>query len=224
MEHKHHPERKEFQIDRLILFTDAVFAIAITLLIIEIKVPELHGNITEENFWVAIGQLIPKFSGFVLSFFIIGLYWFVHHNMFGFVVNYTSKLIWLNIIFLFSIVLMPFSTAVYSEYSTTEEYLKLISPFAIYVANMCFIGIMNYILLSYIFNPKNGISEHAPSKETIKYSKIRALTIPVIFVLTLLISYFLPGIGKLFLFTIPIAMNFLRVKNKKAIAKNVSKK
>lgn len=227
MENQHHPERKNFQLERLILFTDAVFAIAITLLIIEIKVPEIHGVISEGNFWNAMLELLPKFSGFAVSFFIIGLYWFVHHNMFGFVVNYTPKLIWLNIIFLFSIVLMPFSTAVYSEYSTNEEYIKLLSPFAIYVANICFTGIMNFVLLSYIFNPKNKVSEHAPSNEAIRISKIRALTIPSIFVLSLIITYFLPGIGKMFLFTIPFAMRFLRPKKVNTIkisSKNLKKK
>lgn len=215
MENQHHPDRKEFQLDRLVLFTDAVFAIAITLLIIEIKVPELHGPITEDAFWDSMIELIPKFGGFIVSFFIIGLYWFVHHNMFGFVINYTTKLIWLNIIFLFSIVIMPFTTAVYSEYSMNEEYINLISPFAVYVANICLTGIMNYILLDYIFNPKNKITEFTPSKIEISYAKKRALAVPIIFVLTMIITYFLPGIGKLFLFTIPIVMRFLNPKKVK---------
>lgn len=213
----HHPTRKDFQIDRLILFTDAVFAIAITLLIIEIKVPEIHGAITENNFIEAMVTLIPKFSGFAISFFIIGLYWFVHHTMFGYVINYTSKLIWINIIFLFSIVIMPFSTAVYSEYSTNEEYASLISPFAVYVANICFTGIMNFVLLSYIFNPKNNISEHSPSNYNIKLAKKRALIIPIIFIITLIITYFIPGYGRLFLFSIPIFMRFLKAKKTETV-------
>lgn len=207
---QHHPERKEFQLDRLILFTDAVFAIAITLLIIEIKVPELHGNISEAAFWNAFGNLMPKFSGFLISFFMIALYWYVHHFLFGFVVNYTPKLIWLNILFLLSIVLMPFTTALYSEYSTSEEYVKLLSPFAVYVANICFTGVMNFVLLNYIFNPRNKIAEHFPPREQILISKSRALIIPGVFVLTLLVTALLPGIGRLFLFTIPLFMRVSR--------------
>lgn len=203
---QHHPDRKEFQLDRLILFTDAVFAIAITLLVIDIKVPELHGSISEGAFWNAVGTMMPKISGFLISFFMIALYWYVHHYIFGFVVNYTPKLIWLNIFFLLSIVLMPFTTALYSEYSTSEEYIKLLSPFAVYVANICFAGIMNFILLNYIFNPKHNIANHFPPREHLLLSKSRALIIPGVFLLTLFISSFLPLLGRFFLFTIPVFM------------------
>lgn len=213
MEPLHHPERKEFQIDRIILFTDAVFAIAITLLVIEIHVPEIPHNGTEKDFWMAMLTLVPKFVGFIVSFFFIGLYWKIHHTMFGFVVNYTSKLIWLNLIFLLSIVLMPFSTAVYSEYST-PEYAHLIAPFVVYAVNVSFSGVMNYILLNYIYNVKNKVAAHLPSKMIISYSKRRALAIPIIFTITVLLTIIFPGIGRAFLFTIPIVMRLLRPKNK----------
>ena len=112
-----HPEsRKEFQLERLILFTDAVFAIAITLLIIEIKVPEMHGDEATEGALVrSMLHLIPKFAGFFISFMLIGMYWTRHHFLFGFVVDYTPKLIWLNLLFLVSIVLMPFSTGHFGQ-------------------------------------------------------------------------------------------------------------
>ncbi|MBN8788069.1 MAG: hypothetical protein J0I84_13345 [Terrimonas sp.] len=58
---------------------------------------------------------------------------------------------------------MPFSTAVYSEYST-EEHIHLIAPYTVYIMNICFTGAMNYVLLNYIYNEKNGISEFVPDK------------------------------------------------------------
>lgn len=101
--------KKEFQVERLVFFSDAVFAIAITLLIIEIKVPSLHGlPVSDDSFLHAFSLLLPNLVGFALSFFIIGLYWSLHHRMFGYVTDYNGKLIWLNLLFLFSIVLMPF--------------------------------------------------------------------------------------------------------------------
>src|SRR6478736_8031327 len=139
MDRPFHLTKKEFQVERLVFFSDAVFAIAITLLIIEIKVPEIKGALTEKNFLHSLWVIAPKFVGFVFSFFIIGLYWFIHHRMFGYVTGQNGKLIWLNLVFLFSIVLMPFSTAVYSEYSSAG-YIKLISPYAVYVANICLTG------------------------------------------------------------------------------------
>src|SRR5690349_2034288 len=189
MNNLHHPHKKEFQIERLIFFSDAVFAIAITLLIIEIKVPELeHGAGSERDFLHAMLSLIPKFFGFTISFFIIGLYWFIHHRMFGYVVDYNGKLIWLNLLFLFSIVLMPFSTAVYSEYST-PEYIWLISPYVIYVFNISLTGFTNFFLWGFIGNPKNNLADNFPQGDFLQKAKIRALIIPFIFVLSLLVSW-----------------------------------
>ena len=78
----HNELRKEFQLERLILFSDAVFAIAITLLVIEIKIPDrhemqLHEGISDKAISHALGLLIPKFIGFFVSFMLIGLYWTV---------------------------------------------------------------------------------------------------------------------------------------------------
>src|SRR3954463_13492611 len=85
----HNELRKEFQLERLILFSDAVFAIAITLLVIEIKIPDKeflreHAGLSDATILHALSQLIPKFIGFFISFLLIGLYWSIHHRMFGF--------------------------------------------------------------------------------------------------------------------------------------------
>src|ERR1041385_4008430 len=79
----HNELRKEFQLERLILFSDAVFAIAITLLVIEIKIPEIPRNVvTDDKLGEKLLELIPKFIGFFISFLLIGQYWIVHHRMF----------------------------------------------------------------------------------------------------------------------------------------------
>ncbi|WP_347156933.1 TMEM175 family protein [Pontibacter chitinilyticus] len=211
----HHHSKKEFQVERLVFFSDAVFAIAITLLIIEIKVPELEGVLpTEQHFVEALASLFPKFLGFVLSFFIIGLYWFIHHRMFGYVINYNRGLIMLNLLFLFSIVLMPFSTAVYSDYSS-PEYIGLISPYVVYVFNICLTGVLNYLLWSYIGNPKHALTGSFPAGDFLKKAKIRSLLLPLVFILSLLTAIFIdPVIGRFVLFLTPVAMAL--VKNKDA--------
>ena len=102
----HNELRKEFQLERLILFSDAVFAIAITLLVIEIRIPDkhemqLHEGVSDKALLHALGLLIPKFLGFLVSFMLIGLYWTIHHRMFGFVTGYDRKLFFSTLFFFF---------------------------------------------------------------------------------------------------------------------------
>ena len=210
----HHPHKQDFQVERLIFFSDAVFAIAITILVIELKVPIVPENATEQDFLDEFSKQIPQIVGFVMSFFLIGIYWTAHHNMFGYVINYSKRLLWINLIFLFTIVIMPFTTAIYSEYSVTEGHLKLISPYAIYVFNICITGIMNFILLAYITNPKNKISEYVPANYA-KFGKTKSLVTPSIFLISLMICFIDPGTGRMVLFLIPFAMAYIGRKIRK---------
>ena len=78
-----------------------------TLLIIEIKAPHIS-NYSNTDLNKNLQDLVPKFVSFFISFFVIAIYWKAHHHLFGFVTAYTYKLIWINILFLLSIVLNAF--------------------------------------------------------------------------------------------------------------------
>jgi len=187
----HNELRKEFQLERLILFSDAVFAIAITLLVIEIKIPELHeGQVTDNALLYKLKQLIPKFIGFLVSFLLIGQYWIVHHRMFGYVINFTDKLIWLNIFFLLAVALMPFSTGFYSEYAR----YKTMTPVIFYTANVAALGLVNFLMWRYISKPEKKITERL-TKPMASYFSVRALTVPVIFIVFSFVFYYSPLIA-----------------------------
>ena len=213
----HNELRKEFQLERLILFSDAVFAIAITLMVIEIKVPEIHENVSDKLLLWSLGHLAPKFFGFIVSFFLIGLYWTVHHRMFGFVTSYTRKMLVLNLVFLFFIALMPFSTGFYSEYSGADmlrQQLKV--PMTFYVLNFCCVGFTNYFMWRYITNPKNKVAEPPIDLLVAKQAKARAIVVPFIFLLMLPIAYLT---NVLFAAYVPMLIPIiLRIMKKKIIS------
>lgn len=202
----HNELKKEFQIERLILFSDAVFAIAITLLVIEIKVPEVEKELISD---AAIGKgmahLIPRFVGFLISFLIIGLYWTVHHKVFVFVDNYTNKLLWLNLFFLFSIALMPFSSGLYGEYA---NHVELLFPYGFYVFNICLTGFFNFLLWRYISNPKSGISNQSISNARRGYGNFRTLVVPFAFLLSFLLCFWNPIVARYAPVLIPVMMRF----------------
>ena len=189
MNQLHNELKKEFQIERMILFSDAVFAIAITLMAIEIKVPAIEHDVTDRALLLALGKLALKFAGFFISFFIIGLYWTVHHRLFSYVENYNNRLLWINLLFLLSIILMPFSSGFYGEYS---HKIELIVPTGVYVLNVCFTGYLNYRLWKYIGNPKNRIAGPALTPGILILSIKRSLVTPVIFLVSLLVALFTP--------------------------------
>ena len=202
MSNKLHNElKKEFQLERLILFSDAVFAIAITLLVIEIKIPEIHEKpVTDNAVLHKLAELIPKFVGFLVSFLLIGQYWIVHHRMFSFVINFTDRLIWLNILFLFAIALMPFSTGFYSEYVLRG----VVTPVIFYTANIALLGFANFLMWKYLSNQKNNLTENL-TPALAKYFSLRALTVPVIFVIFSFVYLYYPTIA----FFIPILIPFI---------------
>jgi len=224
MSNKLHNElRKEFQLERMVLFSDAVFAIAITLLVIEIKVPELHnGHITDNALLGELKHLIPKFIGFLVSFMLIGIYWAVHHRMFGFVTNYTPKLLRLNLVFLFFIAVMPFSTGFYSEYGGSElvrEQLKV--PMTFYVLNFSLAGFVNYFMWVYITNPGNKVAEPPVDPEVAKMAKIRSLLVPLVFLLMLVVAYLSNVLIAVYIpILIPLLMKLVQRRMKKKFVNN----
>jgi uncharacterized membrane protein len=204
--------KKEFQLERIILFSDAVFAIAITLLVLEIKVPHITDDTNNSLLNTLLG-MTPKFIGFFISFFVIGQYWIVHHKLFGFVEDYSGGLLWLNLIFLLSIVLMPFSTALYSEN------IKGALSFVIYCSNIFTSGIIAFILWRFIGSSKRKLSGLNQHKDLLSYFSIRSLVIAFAFGTGVLISIFDPVMAKFSPVLIFPALKIINSKYKPVIEK-----
>jgi uncharacterized membrane protein len=179
-----HP-KKDFQVERIILFSDAVFAIAITLLAIEIRIPEFDDH-TERNAVISLINLIPRFIGFFISFMIIGIYWISHHSLFGYVVDYDKKLLWRNLFFLLFIVLLPFSTGFYSQYG----YLR--TPLLLYSMNILLLGLTLIGILNHISDPSKKLSKGLENPLLIRYIRWRSVIVGSTFLLITFIQYLLP--------------------------------
>src|ERR1700740_817702 len=103
---------REFELERMILFSDAVFAIAITLLIIDIKFPELPADYkVSPDLSKIFAPTLVQFLGFLISFFIIGMSWAGHLKMFRYLKAYDNGVIFRNLLSLFFIVAFPFAAS-----------------------------------------------------------------------------------------------------------------
>lgn len=121
--------KKEFQLERMILFSDAVFAIVITLMAIDIKIPDTEGiRLTSEELSHNMLHLIPVFIAYAFSFFFIGRTWYNHLQLFGYLKKYDGGLVFCNLLLLFSIGLFPFAA------SALVHLVKSYLNFAIYSA------------------------------------------------------------------------------------------
>ncbi|MCL2651087.1 MAG: TMEM175 family protein [Candidatus Azobacteroides sp.] len=109
-----HP-KQDFQVERLAFFSDAVFAIAITLLIVEFKVPHITDTSTVDDVLKQLFNLKFNFIAILFSFFIIAVFWTDHHLLFKHIHNYNKQIIIANMFVLLPIIFFPFTTTFFAE-------------------------------------------------------------------------------------------------------------
>jgi uncharacterized membrane protein len=189
-------DKTEFQVERIAFFSDAVFAIAITLLVIEIHPPvfeELeklqHTEFTNQNALTVFLHLIPEFIGVIVSFFLISLNWRRHHQLFGILNGYNDKLITLNFFSLVAIIFLPFSTAFLSKNYEHFWIHPLVLPFVVYSFNNLVCAFFNYLLFRYALNPKNELYA-ANEKLDTERVKLEVMFPIFVFTITTIAGYF----------------------------------
>jgi uncharacterized membrane protein len=102
--------------NRLEAFSDGVFAVAITLLVLDIRPPV--GADTQNGLWTALGDLWPHYAAYAVSFLIIGIVWVNHHAVLALMASVDRGLAFLNLLLLMAVALIPFATALLAEYLT----------------------------------------------------------------------------------------------------------
>lgn len=178
---------KEFELERVILFSDAVFAIAITLLIIEIKFPDLPENYKEGfSLFNMFKPVIAHFFAFIISFFFIGISWARHLKLFSYLKTYDNGVIFLNLLNLFFIVTFPFVAT-----GITHTKSSFAFPTVLYIGNIVFLFIANAILAHYIFKSKSHLCKTI-NKEEKEYQYKRnvapAISMAVSFLILLIVA------------------------------------
>lgn len=109
-------ESQTISTSRIEAFSDGVFAIVITLLVLELRVPHIEHEQDFRELATAVWKLTPKFLSFLLSFVFVAIFWVTHHQLFHQLRHSTRGLLWLNNLFLLFLTFLPFPTALLGEH------------------------------------------------------------------------------------------------------------
>jgi uncharacterized membrane protein len=134
--------------NRLEAFSDGVFAIVITLLILDVRFPA-DKPLTLETLW----HLAPHVLAFVLSFVIVGVYWVSHHNMLHFIRGVDRQLLWLNLALLLIVVFIPFPTALLGQHADSQLAVTL------YGVNLMLVNAAGTLMWLYAMSRPNLVEQ-----------------------------------------------------------------
>ncbi|MEV8521415.1 TMEM175 family protein [Dyella marensis] len=182
------------QLERLTFFSDAVFAIAITLLIIEVHVPHVSG-VDDALYWQALAELRSSLFGFALSFLVIGMLWMAHHRVFGMLNDYSPKLMWPNLLLLMTVAFMPFATALMSSNPLARV------PELFYSGTLLVAGLLQNRLFAIALRAPYVRVDVPP--EEITAARWRSWGLPTAATLSLVAAWFAPGWNDFLLIGIP---------------------
>lgn len=186
--------REKLNIVRLETLSDGVFAIVMTILVFDIRIPHVPASELPRELW----KLHPYFMGYIVSFTLLGVYWIAHQTQFKYIRTSNHTLNWINIVFFASVAILPFFTRLISQYP--EEILTI----SLYSTNMIVIGIILYIHWTYA--TKNfRLVENNMHPDMIRYGKIRSLLAPAGYLLAMLLAFIHPMISLIFFVIIPLS-------------------
>lgn len=189
--------------DRLETLVDGIFAIAMTLLVLNLKLPVMTDEQAKTELGAGLALLTPHLLSFALSFLLLAVFWMVHHRQFHSIEKINSPFIWLNILMLSLIVLMPFTTSLIGEYEN-----NLLTAL-LFEANLLGIGLIIWAYWWYAAKNHRLISPSV-TDEQIQYGLKRAMVLPFVSVIAIGLAFLTPRYSTTVYILVPIMMAVLK--------------
>ena len=159
------------------------FAIAITLLVLDIHVPDVPEHLVASELPEELLSLWPNYLGYFLSFVSISVFWIIHHSIFRPIRSYDRNLLYLNFLFLMVVAFVPFPTALLGEYGNHQL------PVAVYAATLA-VGRLFLTAVFWYSTRNDRLLTKPQDPATVCFFVVRGLTIPAIFLLSIGVSFF----------------------------------
>lgn len=165
--------------ERVVFFSDAVFAIALTLLVVDLRVPDVDNGETSGD---VIVSLLPGFLAFVISFAVIALNWNGHHRKFRVINGFDTRLIQLNFLLLFLVAFTPFPTSLMSEYPGEVPSVVL------YAAVVASLSLVQFAMWAYAW--RHDLIDKIVEPDMYRFVGRNLLVVPLVFAISILIAIF----------------------------------
>ena len=197
--------------ERLRTLADGVFAIVMTLLVLELSVPVIKGSSGNSELLHKLAEMWPEFLIYGLSFMILGVFWVIHHSLYADVKRYDTTLVWLNIVFLMFVSLIPFSTALVGK----NGFITVTA--VIYGINMLLLFDLGWATFAFITGKCRLVGEDYDPK-VIKGGKLMGLVYTMIMVPAIAIAFALPKVSFLIYAFFVLAFIFITILGKGEVA------
>jgi len=199
----HGPQGTHVELERLMFFSDAVYAIAITLLVLEIRVPAREAVHSGAELLHALAALTPRFFAFFLSFVVVGFYWFTHHVMFRYVRRWDDTLIVLNLALLLCVAFLPFPVSLLGEFPHQA------AAVAVYTGAMAVTGLVQTVLWTHIVLGRRLTDPDLP-RPAVALVYMRVAVPPVMFAVSMLLTATLGPTAALWSLALVLPVRLLR--------------
>jgi uncharacterized membrane protein len=193
---------KNLHPNRLEALTDGVFSIIMTILVLEVKVPELKGNYNNQELFDALVHEWPIIVGYFASFAILGTYWMAHNFIFQNYVRHIDRVLgYINMFFLMFASFIPFSA------HFLGSYYQYSAAIILYAVNVIAIGASLYVLRNYILK-NDYLRKDEINRKDIIHGSIRIAMPPLFAVFSIITSFWNYELS-LILFMVPVIFNIV---------------
>lgn len=187
-------QQRKLDPDRVLTFTDGVFAIVITILVLDLKVPDLGSG---QSLGDSLEEMRPTLVSFVISFLIVGMYWAWHRSTFAQVRYIDTSTLWINLLYLLAVSLIPFAASVLGEYSDEATALHL------YGAVLIGATLVRILLYWYLRRHPALLWQDATERANHLGLSLAAAPI-VVYAVAMLVADSLPTLSLLLYFAVPL--------------------
>ena len=189
--------------DRLEAISDGVFAIVLTILVLQFQVPTVPDAQAETQLLPHLITYLPLLTSYIISFSTVGLYWVVHQNLFQNIERHDRILLYLNLLFLFTVSFLPFPTQLVGTYSTHLTWI-------IYATNFTLVGLT--LTVTWWYAARYGLTTDTIDNQRALLISVRGLTIPIVFLLSIVVSVINLGLAYwTLLLIVPLQLLYVRV-------------